>query len=180
MKRQTLLTLTASIVLWTLGCTSAPPPVVDTREADIKAIKDADAAEANDFAAKAFGKLASYYADDAVLMTPGAPAAVGKDAIQGMSKMLTDADVDLKFASTKVDVAKSGDIGYSQGSYTMAMTDTKTKRRTMEKGNYLTIYKKQTDGSWKIVQDINTPDSAPTPVARAKNAMKKTIGKKKK
>ena len=39
--------------------------MVDTRDADIKAIKDADAAEAKDMAAKAFDKMAGYYADDA-------------------------------------------------------------------------------------------------------------------
>jgi uncharacterized protein (TIGR02246 family) len=182
MNRQTLFALSASALLYTilLGCSSAPPPVADTREADIKALKDADAAEARDLAAKAFDKMASYYADDAVLMTPGAPAAVGKDAIQGMSKMLTDGDVELKFAATKVDVAKSGDIGYTQGSYTMASTDPTTKRRTTEKGNYLTVYRKQADGAWKIIEDINTPDSAPVPVAKSKGTAKKAGGKKKK
>ena len=35
-----------------------------------------------------------------------------------MTKMLKDGDVELKFAPTKVDVAKSGDIGYVQGTYT--------------------------------------------------------------
>ena len=172
MKHQTLLALTASILLWTVGCTSTPPPV-DTRDADIKAIKDADAAMAKDMGSKAFDKMAGYYADDAVLITPGAPAAVGKDAINGMAKTLVDIDMELKFAPTKVDVAKSGDIGFTQGSYTMAATDPKTKRRTMEKGNYVTVYKKQADGGWKIIEDINTPDSVPAPVARAKGAGKK-------
>ena len=181
MKHQTLFALTASILLWTVGCTSSPPPVADTRDADIKAIKDADAAEARDMAAKAFDKMAGYYADDATLFTSGSPAAVGKEAIQGMTKQLKDADLDLKFAPNKVDVAKSGDIGYVQGTYTSAATDPKTKRRTMEKGNYVTVYRKQADGAWKIIEDINTTDSAPTPVPRTKGAGKKSAkGKVKK
>src|ERR1700676_2666340 len=102
MKHQTLLALTASILLWTVGCTSAPPPVVDTRAADIKAIKDADAAMAKDMASKAFDRMAAYYADDAILFTPGAPAASGKEAIQGMTKVLKDMDLELKFAPTQV------------------------------------------------------------------------------
>ena len=40
MKRNVLLTLTASVLLWTVGCSQAPPPVADTRDADIKAIKE--------------------------------------------------------------------------------------------------------------------------------------------
>jgi uncharacterized protein (TIGR02246 family) len=179
-KHQTFLALTASVLLWTVGCTQAPPPVADTRDADIKAIKDADAAEARDMAAKAFDKMAGYYADDAVLITPGAPAAVGKEAIKGMTKVLVDMETELKFASTKVDVAKSGDLGFAQGTYTMATTDPKTKRRVTEKGNYVTVYKKQADGSWKIIEDINTPDSAPVPVPKTKSIGKKATKAKKK
>ena len=177
MKQKTLFGLAASILLWTAGCTQAPPPVIDTRDADIKTIKDMDAAEAKDMAAKAFDKMPKYYADDAVLYTPGAPAAVGKDGIQALAKMLPEMDLDLKFSSSKVDVAKSGDIGYSAGTYTQTATDPKTKKRSMEKGNYVTIYKKQTDGSWKIIQDINTPDSPPTPVAHVKTVAGKKSAK---
>jgi uncharacterized protein (TIGR02246 family) len=183
MKQKTLFALAGSILLstalLTVGCTQAPPPVVDTRDADIKAIKDADAAEAKDMADKAFDRMASYYADNATLYTPGAPAAVGKEAIQAMSKTLRDMDLDLKFSSTKVDVAKSGDLGYAAGTYTEMATDPKTKRRMMEKGNYVTVYKKQADGAWKIIEDINTADSAPTPVVKAKTSLKKA-GKRKK
>jgi uncharacterized protein (TIGR02246 family) len=177
MKQQTLFGLAAAALLWTVGCTPAPPPVVDTRDADIKTIKDADAAEARDMAAKAFGKIPGYYADDATLYTPGAPVATGKDAIQALAKTLGEIDLDLKFSSTKVDVAKSGDIGYVKGTYTETATDPKTKKRAMEKGNYVTVYKKQADGGWKIIEDINTPDSPPTPVVKAKTTATKKAGK---
>ncbi len=179
MKQKTLFGLAASMLLLMGGCTQAPPPVVDTRDADIKTIKDADAAEARDMAAKAFDKMSSYYADDAVLYLPGGPAAVGKEAIQAMAKTLHDIDLDLKFSSTKVDVAKSGDLGYVVGTYTEVATDPKTKKRSMEKGNYVTVYKKQADGGWKIIHDINTTDSAPTAVARAKTTATKKSGKMK-
>jgi uncharacterized protein (TIGR02246 family) len=177
MKQKTLFGLAAGMLLLLGGCTQAPPPVVDTRDADIKAIKEADAAEARDMAGKAFDKMASYYADDAILYTPGAPAAVGKDAIQAMAKTLHDIDLDLKFSASKVDVAKSGDIGYAAGTYTEMATDPKTKRRSMEKGNYVTVYKKQADGGWKIIQDINTTDSAPTTVAHLKTTATRKSGK---
>ena len=76
-----------------------------------------------------------------------------------VERLLMDMDAELKFGSTKADVG--GGLGYVQGTYTMAGTDPKTKKRSMEKGNYVTIYKKQADGAWKIVEDINTPDSEP-------------------
>jgi uncharacterized protein (TIGR02246 family) len=173
LKQQTLFALAASIFLWTAGCSSTPPPVADTRDADIKAIKDADAALAKDMADKAFDKMANYYAEDATLFTPGAPAAAGKEAIKDMTKMLVTMDLELKFAPAKVDVAKGGDIGFTQGTYTMTSIDPKTKRRMSEKGSYVTLYRKQADGAWKIIEDINTPDSAPVPIARTKGTGKK-------
>ncbi len=72
MKQKTLFALAGSVLLstalLTVGCTQAPPPVVDTRDADIKAIKDAEASEAKDMADKAFDRMASYYADECRLM----------------------------------------------------------------------------------------------------------------
>ena len=164
----TLLALTACAMLLTLGCSQAPAPVADTRDADIKAIKDTDATMAKDMEAKNYDKFPTYYADEAIMMTNGAPA-TKKAGIADLSKMLVNMQATLKFASEKVDVAKSGDLGYAQGAYTIAYTDPKTKRKMMEKGNYVTVYKKQADGSWKIVADINTPDSENT-VVKSKTA----------
>jgi uncharacterized protein (TIGR02246 family) len=155
--------LTFAALLWTYGCSQATaPPVADTRAADLKALSDTEAMMSKDVAAKNWEKLASYYAEDAVLMSPEAPAAVGTEAIKGLGKMMADSQADLNFHANKVDVAKSGEIGYTQGAYTLTMTDPKTKKVMSEKGNYVTVYKKQADGSWKIVQDINTPDAEPT------------------
>jgi ketosteroid isomerase-like protein len=37
-----------------------------------------------------------------------------------------------------------------------------------EKGNYVEVYKKQADGSWKVVEDISSDDSLPTPAKATK------------
>ena len=58
----------------------------------------------------------AFYADDAVLMTPGVETVHGKDALRdGLKDMLSDPAVSLTFQSSKVDVAKSGDLGYTAG-----------------------------------------------------------------
>ncbi len=164
--KKTLFAVAASVMFLTVGCTQAPPPVVvDTRDADIKALKDVDAAMSKNMEAKAYDKFSSYYADEATMMTNGAPA-TQKAGIADLTKMLVNMKATLKFGASKVDVSKSGDLGYTQGPYTIAYTDPKTKRKMMEKGNYVTVYKKQADGSWKIVADINTPDSENMPVRR--------------
>jgi ketosteroid isomerase-like protein len=49
----------------------------------------------------------------------------------------------------------------------MTVTDPATKAATTEKGKYLTVYRKQADGSWKAVEDTFMSD-APPPAAPAK------------
>jgi ketosteroid isomerase-like protein len=58
-----------------------------------------------------------------------------------------------------VEVSTGGDLAYSQGAYAFTGTDPKTKRVMSEKGKYVEVYKKQADGSWKIVEDINNADA---------------------
>jgi ketosteroid isomerase-like protein len=48
------------------------------------------------------------------------------------------------------------------------MTNPKTKRAETEHGKYVTVYQKQTDGSWKAVEDINNADAPAVAEAPAK------------
>lgn len=165
MKRCLASLLAGTMMTLLVGC-AAP----DTHDADVKAIKDNEVQWNKDFAAKDVDKMAAHYADDAVLMAPGMPAASGKSAIQNMLKeMVSDPALSLKFEAARVEVAKSGDVAYTQGAYTMKMTNPATKQPMDDKGSYVTTYKKQADGSWKAICDINTsevPPPAPPPAAK--------------
>ena len=151
----------------------------NTHDADVKAIKDLETTWNQDYAGKDPDKIASYYAEDAVLMVPGMDAASGKDAIRKVDvQMFTDPAFSLKFQATKVDAAKSGDLAYSQGSYTLIMTDPNTKKVANDHGSYVTVYHKQADGTWKVASDIATssmppPAPAHTPTKKHSHAPKK-------
>jgi len=146
------------------GCSQMAP---DTREADIKALKDNETQWNQEYVSKDAEKLAAHYADDAVLMSPGVPASIGKEAIgKTLKEMVTDPALSLKFQASKVEVAKTGDVGYTQGSYTMTMTDPNSKQVIHDHGSYVTTYRKLPDGSWKAVADIassEVPPPAPPP-----------------
>ena len=107
----------------------------------------------------------SYYADDASVLMPDAPVASGKDAIRAAIKPIFDDPNDaITFQGSRVEVAKSGDLAYTQGAYTATVTDPKWKKPVTDKGKYVTVYKKQADGAWKAVADIwnaDTPLPAP-------------------
>ena len=144
------------------GCSSAPPPPPpDTRSADIQAVKDLEAAWLKDAGTKDADKFASYFAEDASGLYPGSPTLNGKAAIKAWAApFMTDPNFSLNFQSARVTAAKGGDMVYSQGTYTMTMSDPKTKKPMNDKGKYLTIYMKQADGNWKVVADTFNSDSA--------------------
>ena len=149
------------LVLLMAGCSQAPPPAPpDTRVADEKAIRDVEVAWSSDWATRDVDKILSYYADDATLMIPDMPLIKGRNAMKpGLTALLTDKNVSLSFVTSTVEVSKSGDLAYTQGTYSMTHTDPKSKKVVTEKGKSVTVYKKQADGSWKAIEDINNEDA---------------------
>lgn len=143
------------LVLALAGCNQAPPPAPDTREADAKALRDMESANQKDWAAKDPDKLANFYADDAMLYVPGTPPVKGKAAIRtALGEMVKDPSMTLAYTTETAEAAKGSDLGYTAGSYTMTMTDPKTKKVMTAKGSYITVFRKQADGSWKAIQDM--------------------------
>lgn len=133
------------------ACPPAAPP--DTRAADEAAIPAADAAWSAAAGAKDAATTVSFYADNAVLMAPGAPVTTGKDAIlKAFTGMMADKNFALSFAPTKVEVSKSGDLAYDVGDYSLSISDPKGKGQTV-KGKYVVVWGKQADGSWKALVD---------------------------
>lgn len=112
--------------------------------------------------------LADMYADDAALANPDADLVSGKTAIsEAVKGFASDPNLAVEFRSDRVQVAASGDLAYTRGRYTMTMTDPKTKGPYTSKGNYLTVWQKQADGSWKAVEDFVTTGAPPTVATRA-------------
>ena len=174
MKRLAILFATTALAWTLIACNSQP---ADTHVADVKAIQDTENQWNKDFAAKDTTKILAHYADDAVLMTPDTPADHGITAISAAIKqMVADPALALQFQSSKIEVAKSGDIGYTQGIYTMAATDPVTKQLVHDHGSYVTTYRKQPDGTWKAVADIATSE-VPPPAAPPAGAKHKTSAK---
>ncbi len=167
MKTLATLCATAVIALSMAACNPTPPPAPDTHDADAKAITDTEVQANQAWAAKDPDKIMAFYADDAILMTPGAEMVHGKDALhETMKGMLSDPALSLTFQSSKVDVAKSGDLGYTAGTYKLTVTDPSTHKPINDHGNYVTTFRKQADGSWKAVADIASsavPPPMPTP-----------------
>ena len=144
---------------------------VGSHEEDEAAPVDTAAAEADvrrtegemlaAFKARDHSKLAGYYADDAVMATPGRAAASGKAAIAQMLEAdMKDPAFALDFANARTLVAASGDIAYTRGTFRVTFTDPATKKPRQGGGHYVTIFRKQPDGSWKAIEDVASEGGA--------------------
>jgi ketosteroid isomerase-like protein len=92
-----------------------------------------------------------YLADDAVQLPAGLPPIVGRKAIR--ERMTGSSKAILKWEPAKAEVAKSGDLGYTWGSYELSWQGEDEKTEKLY-GKYLNIWKKQPDGTWKAIVDI--------------------------
>jgi len=105
----------------------------------------------------------SYYAEDAVELPNGADAIMGKGNIAPTMGFL-DQGNKLTWKPDFSDIAASGDLGYTYGTYVFTSKDKdKDGRPIVEYGKYVTIWKKQSDGSWKVALDMGnaSPKSKP-------------------
>ena len=145
--------LLSALLLLSVGCT--PQQGVD-REAELDAILQADRAwsetppNVDDFAA--------FFTSDGISQGGGAPEARGHDAIRA------NAPGAVEWMASEGDVSACGDLGYSIGTFTETESD--SAGNTVETtGKYVTIWKKQEDGSWKVAVDAYS-DDGPSAVVR--------------
>jgi len=84
-----------------------------------------------------------YLAEDAVQLPAGLPPIVGREKIR--ESMSGSSKAVLKWEPVKVEVAKSGDLGYTWGNYEISWQGEEGKTEKLY-GKYLNI--------WKVVVDI--------------------------
>jgi len=124
-------------------------------------IKQTEAGMLAAWKARDTAKAASYYAEDARFVAPGQAPALGRAAAQAaFDTYVKDANFSIDFTNEKTDVARSGDLAWTRGSYRLTYTDPRTKAKASEAGSYATVFRRQSDGGWKAVEDIASPGAA--------------------
>ncbi len=153
----TILVITSAILFFTFSSKTE----ADSMEADITAIKEifnqyTVAANTGDF-----DLWISLWADDAVRMPPDTPAQIGKEQIREAMKPAFDQMnfiITIHIEETKV----YGDLGLTRCTYTLKMTPKAGGETiTMPDGKALTLYERQSDGSWKIIYDCFNSNAPP-------------------
>lgn len=158
-------------VLFAAGCGKEEPK--DTRAADEAAIRNTDAQWAKAAASKDVDATVAYYSDDASLLPPNAPMASDKASIHAAWAGLLGPGTNLSWQATKVEAARSGDLGYVIGTYQLEGKDAAGKEQS-DRGKFVEVWKKQADGNWKAAVDIfnsDLPVAKPEPVAAKKKVV---------
>lgn len=156
MLRRTLqLTLITSVLL---GSSCAPPTAPDTRAADEPAIRALDEQWSATAAKNDLDGTVAFYSDDAVLLPPNAPIARDQKSIRESWAGLLGPNTAVSWNVSKVEVAKSGEIGYLYGTYQLSIKDPKGGPAINDTGKLLEIWKRQSDGKWKCIVDTYNSD----------------------
>ncbi len=163
----------AFLMILTTGCSQTQQQSTAAHDADVKAIAADMLRWQSDFNSRDVAKALTHYADDAIVVVPGAPAASNADSRKALIQEMMS-DPALHMTSTecpRIEVAASGDYGYAHCTYAMTVTNPVTKNPIDDRGTVVDIYKKQTDGTWKSISDVassEVPPAAPPPSASAK------------
>jgi ketosteroid isomerase-like protein len=119
-------------------------------------IVKSDAAFAQSVAEKNREKFLSFIADVATF-NGGSPNELhGRDAVmKAWSDFFAPDGPTLSWTPIKGEVVGAGDLGYTTGQSLLRQKGTDGKI-TERRGQYVTIWRKQTDGSWKVVFDTGS------------------------
>ena len=142
------------VLNWSISGTDAKASGNIKEEQALRALDRAwsDAANRKDLDA-----VVSYMADDGETLAPNEPVARGKAAIRASwSNLLGLPGVNVRWEPLIVEVAKSGEIGYTSGTYTLSYTSADGKTMT-DRGKDLAVWKK-VNGKWKCSSDAYNSD----------------------
>ena len=163
MKRKLILAVCVVLLSASFVCTAL---AADPNAATELTLRGLEASWSKAAGAKDLDKTVSFYSEDAMVLPPNAPIATTKEAIRKTWKDLLESPGSaVSFKPSKVEVAQSGDMAYSSGTYEVTMNDASGKP-VNDHGKYVAVWKKQADGKWKCVADIwnsDLPASAPAP-----------------
>ncbi len=148
----TIATILATSLLL-MSCSSEPSST--TREANIESLTAAALAYQAAASAKDADAVVAMYDQSAIMIPPN--AAIVDEGLSGVQNyqfgFIVTPGVELDFDLIRVEVSESGDIGW-----TFSLGDITINRDGQEPGRDIVrdfhTWKRQADGSWKIVVDL--------------------------
>lgn len=124
--------------------------------ADSAAIEKLEMGQVAAISAKDPAKSSDVYSDDAVFIDQnGQLVAGGEEITKNFQAILNDPALKFDYRPGKKTFSADGTMAYAVAPFTESYTDPATKKVTTIRGTNLSVWKKQEDGSWKLVADSN-------------------------
>ena len=128
-------------------------------EAARAAIRTADLQFAKAVADRSPDRFLSFVADDATFFG-GRGVSHGKQEVAASwAALLQEGGPTLTWAPDEARMSGAGDLGYTIGTYLLRSPGEPGSAG----GRYVTIWRRQADGAWRVVVDIGTPPSPSPP-----------------
>jgi ketosteroid isomerase-like protein len=153
--------LSSLTLVMALGCSYQPAIDLD---AERNALMSADRAWSEAYAASESPAdvFAAQVLENGSLLPPDAPLAQGREAIHAaIAGLEAMPGFSVTWSPSAADVGSGGDLGYTMGTYEINVESPEGPVTII--GKYLTIWKKQADGTWMVTADMFNADGPPTP-----------------
>lgn len=144
---------TLGLGLFALACQPQAKPATDVSAAAAAEIRAADAAWLKVFAGHDTTATVNTVETRGSILAPNVPIATGTIAVKALfESFYALPNMSIHWTLTDAQASTSGDLGYSYGTYEFGFTDPKGNA-IVDKGKYSTVWRKQADGTWKVVLD---------------------------
>ena len=144
-----------ALAILAVACQSAAPAALsDADTAWLRASTDTFAARVlrSDWPA-----TAALFMDQGMMMPPNQAVVVGRPAIEAWMKAYPT----IKAFETGADeISGLGDLAYTRGHYAISVMLPGAKAAVADTGKFITVSRKQADGTWLIVADIFNSNKA--------------------
>jgi ketosteroid isomerase-like protein len=133
-------------------------------EAARRSLLQADADFARDVSARGTAAWAEAFAEDGAMLIANTPLVRGREKIRELMADLGDPgkakpELQIRWRPLGAQVSDDGTLGWTYGN------SVSISARGEHQGKYLTIWRKQADGSWKVQADQGSPGWADPAVA---------------
>jgi ketosteroid isomerase-like protein len=138
------------------------------RAAARRAVQEADRDLSRASEARKIDAFTALLDTDVVFVSESGPPARGHEAVRAKWAQFFDpAGPSLAWEPYEGEVGSEGDLGYTRGRFVFRGKD--GGKPVTERGEYLSVWRKQQDGTWRVVVDSSLPatDAGLTPVKGA-------------